>query len=253
MNSVPQKSTSQCTPPTIIGTYPVRERDEARSILEEHGVRVINLPVIETVPIYFPTEKLSDRIDWLIFTSRNAVRHFFSRHSFESCPPIIVIGESTGKALEQFGLKATYVAGARSSEDFVSTLRRILLQEKQLLLIQGESAPDRLYQTLSKSYSIERIKVYATRQPRTIDQKIIQRIDSNHYDFILVTSPSAAKNLVQLIHFPEQLRLISIGKTTSEAIVNLKLKPVDTASIPSYKCLAETTLLQLQNLKNTIL
>src|SRR5262249_24785463 len=99
---------------TILITRASSQADNLRNGLESAGAHVIECPAIQIVPLEDWSEV--DRAvanhhtyDWLILTSANAVEHFMQRvqKAGMSCNvPIAVVGTSTARSLEKWGLAA---------------------------------------------------------------------------------------------------------------------------------------------------
>jgi uroporphyrinogen III methyltransferase/synthase len=108
-----------------------REHGEGFESLEELGAEVIEFPTIEIVPpasyegLDRSIEKIKD-YDWLIFTSRNAVKYFFSRF-FEKDRDIrelngikiCSIGAKTAGEIKKYGLKVDLVPDEFHAEGLV--------------------------------------------------------------------------------------------------------------------------------------
>ncbi|MFN7065988.1 MAG: uroporphyrinogen-III synthase, partial [Aquificaceae bacterium] len=73
-----------------------------RKLFEEAGFEVIPLPLIEEEALEF--EVPSFKFDFVIFQSPRAVRLFLSRHRLKD-ERIVVVGEKTKKAVEDFGYR----------------------------------------------------------------------------------------------------------------------------------------------------
>ncbi|MGQ1946876.1 uroporphyrinogen-III synthase [Geofilum sp. OHC36d9] len=220
---------------TVITTHPAKERDELVDVLKQYGIRVLQMPLIETVPCSFSLPKPLSFYDWVVFTSKNALQPFFAKQS-HCAAQIAVIGNSTSHALTALGWKADFVGSGKSGGHFSRELRQVLHPNDKVLLVLGKLAPAVLTNNLTKFCQVERINVYDTKMPSVIDESVLELIKSDAYDLITVTSPSAVHHLIQLLgEAPKEMRLVSIGEITSAAIRRYGIEPVATASTQTYR------------------
>lgn len=226
----------------VICTYPEKEQDELVAMLTSEGATVLSMPVIEISSLPFQLEKNINEYDWLIFTSKNAVQPFSNSYPDVTCK-IAALGEQTAQKLEQFQLQPTFVGSGRSAHDFVDEFLPELQNNESVLVILGNLAPDTLQQKLETKAQVDRVNVYQTNPASTIAPDVLERIEKDEYDALLVTSPSAVRALIhKLKTAPAQLRFISIGTTTTAEIRKHQAEPLATATDPSYKGLAQTTI-----------
>ncbi|PKL51869.1 MAG: uroporphyrinogen-III C-methyltransferase [Nitrospira bacterium HGW-Nitrospira-1] len=110
-----------------------REHTAGFGLLEELGAEVIQFPTIEIAPPenWDALDRAIDLIegyDWIIFTSSNGVKYFFSR-LFEKDMDIrelkglkiCAIGTKTADAIRQFGIKADLVPESFNAEGLIET------------------------------------------------------------------------------------------------------------------------------------
>lgn len=234
----------------IICTYPKKEQDELADTLRANGVTVLSMPMIEITPLPFQLNKNLREYDWLIFTSKNAVEPFASQFKSISSK-IAALGPQTANKLQQFNLEPEFTGSGGSATDFGDELMEVLQENEKVLLILGNLAPATLRTKLKEKTMVDRVNVYQTTPCFPVDQELLNRIKNDQYDALIVTSPSAVKALVHELKNPQQqLRMISIGKTTTVAILDFGMQLVATSAESSYKVLAQTT---IDYLKKTII
>ncbi len=238
---------------TIICTYPENEHDESAELLIKAGALVLSMPMIAVEPIPFHLKNNPEHYDWLVFTSKNAVSPFFSRYPLTGSQKVAALGPGTAAELTKQNCRVDFTGKGKSAIHFAREIRQIIVPGEKILLVLGTMAPDTLERTLSESYTAERINVYQTIMPAYIDPDLVQRVENDRYDIILVSSPSAFFNLFSILQGNKKnLRIISIGETTTAAIRKFNIEPVTTAPNPGYKDLAETAVNYFKNHKNQI-
>jgi uroporphyrinogen-III synthase len=232
----------------IICTYPQPDTDDFSVLLEKAGAKVHFMPAIEIHPLRCELpQKLSD-YNWLVFTSKNGIRNFAGQHRPASTNSIAVLGEATGRELNQFNLKADYTGSGHSGTDFARELKTVIKPDEAVLLVLGKLAPDTIEQELQATNPVDRINVYETVAPVNFDPACVRLIESDSYDLMLVSSPSAIKNLYLAFHAKiSRWRVISIGTTTTAACRRLGIEPLATSGESSYTGLAATTIEYLQH------
>ncbi|WP_010663154.1 uroporphyrinogen-III synthase [Marinilabilia salmonicolor] len=229
--------------PLVISTWPVRANDRFAEVLKAKGMLVLSCPMIEINFRIFSIPGRLSEYDWVVFTSKNGATSFLEQCSFHSNNQIAVIGEGTAAPLRSFGIEPDFVGAGHSGVEFAGELLDLLGKGKRVLLALGNLAPDTLSDVLTSQNTVERIDVYETRSPDSMDQAVMNQIKADDYDFIAVSSPSAIRNLYeQLEETARLLRIVSIGETTSDAVRELGIEPVATASEQSYEGLAQCVL-----------
>ncbi|MEL7586058.1 MAG: uroporphyrinogen-III synthase [Prolixibacteraceae bacterium] len=232
---------------TIILTYPENDQYELSQILQEAGAVVLSMPMIAIEPIPFKLKKDIATYDWLVFTSKNAVDPFFDQYTAASGNHIAALGPGTAASLNRRNLPVSFTGTSKTAVHFSEELLPVIHPHKSVLLVLGTLAPDTLENTLSTTHPVERINVYTTVMPRQVDPALMKRIDDGCYDFLVVSSPSAIRNLAKLLPGKENIRIFSIGQTTTAAIRELRMEPLATASDPGYGGLARTIISYYKN------
>ena len=224
----------------IICTFPKRKNHDFLDFLPNEEVTILNFPLIETKELNFQFHSPIEKFDWIIFTSKNAVEPFFNKAG-KTSNKIAAIGKGTSEKLKSFGYHVDFTGKGFSAVYFLKELKNIIHPNQNILLVLGNLAPDTLQKNLSVENFVERVNVYKTQQTKNVDSSVIKRINEDKYGVILVTSPSAVYHIFSLIP-DKQLRLISIGKTTTKAIKKYDTEPVATATIPGYSELAKAAM-----------
>lgn len=230
--------------PIVISTWPEKPDDRFKTILESQDITVLSMPVIEIHTSFFELKQNINDYQWIIFTSKNGVRSFLKKYRPSPANQIAVIGRGTASALLEAGYEPDFTGSGHSGEKFSEELQSVSGTGKNILLVLGNLAPDLLTKSLSANNQVERVNVYETKQPENFDESILNRIKSDDYDLIAVSSPSGIKNLCHLVSdkLKASLRVVSIGETTTSAALKLGIKVKATAKDQSYEGLAKTVL-----------
>ena len=243
---------------TFISTVSTKKSEEIKNILSPLGANVIDFPMIEIVPaeltprIKYSIEQLNV-FHWIIFTSGNGVKHFYSllnQIKKETKVPLTiklaVIGTVTARELEKIDRKADFISLGNTSENLVNELlEKEKIQNQNILLPLGNLAPDVLQKKLSIVANVTRIDVYSTVRPETNNLEPLERIKNDKYDLVLFTSTSGVENFMDCLGSYEKkgsIRAAGIGKVTSKAIKQHGLSCILTAKRSTYQGLADEIL-----------
>lgn len=232
--------------PVVIRTFPVPEGEDVFArVLQNKHLDLLDAPMIEVEALPFELQQSPEQYHWLVFTSKNGIKSWFARYGKAAHQKLAVIGPSSSETLAAYGLAADFIGSGHSGKAFAKELKAVLQGHEQLLLVLGRLAPEVLQATLKKHKGqkgtplVHRVDVYETRMPATINSAAIDRINSDDYRVIAVSSPSAVHNLMTLLdHRNPHLRFASIGSITSKALRTYGIKPVAESQEQSYEGLA---------------
>jgi uroporphyrinogen-III synthase len=241
---------------TIVVTRSPEQSQEFVALLEGRGAQVLLLPMIrfedpEDTLLLDASLRALDRIDWILFTSANAVRFAVRRAtalkvSLVSSQPrlkIAAVGPATAKAAENEGLAVNYVAKNHNGAALVAELQS-QLRGKRVLLPRTNIATDDLpralrekaaqvievvaYRTVSPvalaAQPIAGGRIMGTEPPPSPEAIALEKVRNNDIDLITFASPSAFHNFAELLTSDELRRLsqsnrfAAIGPTTAQAI-----------------------------------
>lgn len=230
----------------FISTRPKGQSDELKRLLAAEGADLLEMPLIEIRKLQ-PGEqdkillKNLEQFNWLIFTSPNGVRSFFSVlkeleiHSLPKNIQIGVIGQKTRKTVESFAYQVAFINPGNTAEDFVPAFINELqhLKEKpSVLLALGNLARTLIQDELIDFAECTRIDVYETLAPETIDMKTLELIQNDAYEMLIFTSPSTIINFMKLtLNVPvENLRIACIGEITAREAEQQGILPLVVAN-----------------------
>lgn len=224
----------------VVSTRPADAGDDLQQMLKTKGANVIEAPMIRIEAALLSETETSvfkhlDKINWVFFTSKNGVIHFFSQlveingnTILPESLKIAVIGDKTSAELDYYGYVPHFISPAATSEEFVAAFNHEYNPEgQQMLLVLGNLAGSNLEDQLSDKNEVTRINVYNTLPPAGIDNNVQELVLNNHCDCILFTSTSTVKNFHDLIgrKLSSQPIIGSIGPVTTKAIHELGWQP----------------------------
>ncbi len=231
----------------IIFTQPLSSSSKLEKRLNENDFEVIRFPMVQTERVA-PDEDLSNVLkeinsfSWLIFTSKNAIRHLFPlleelEYDFPK-KKIAVIGEKTAKTLKQYGYEPNYINTGNTSHDFVDELKGVIRKNSRVLAVLGNLAPDTLEIGLKDYVNFHRINVYETK-PTEIDETALRiLVESGSFDRVIFTSPSAINRMRSVLGDIWQKlnkKCICIGSVTAEALQENDIEALSIAEKPAEK------------------
>ena len=222
---------------TILITRASAQSDRLRISLEATGARVIECPAIQIVPLEDWSEV--DRAvanlhsyDWVVFTSANAVEHFMQRfkNAGATCNArIAVVGPSTARSLEKWGLTASLVPSSFRAEGLLDGLPSEL-PGLRILLPRAETAREILPDELRRrGATVDVVPVYRTTKASASLLELAATLSQERVDAVVFTSPSALRYFSEVLaeNLGSTLKSIPIaviGPVVREAAESLGLK-----------------------------
>lgn len=205
------------------------------------------MPLTDIVESPYVFEQPIEKYDWIVFTSKNGVKYFWQNQTKHKRNKIAVIGAGTASAFEGLPFKPDFAGSGQSGQQFANELKAVLKPGQNLLLVLGNRAPGVLEDAFKEDFFVERINVYATVKIPEVDREVLTLVEENAYDVIVVSSPSAVQHLSELTEKrqPTDIRMVSIGQTTTGAALESGFSPLATADPPGYDNLARCVLQQL--------
>jgi len=224
-------------------------------LLENEGYLLLEMPLIEIIPAALTkndidTIKAINQFDWIVFTSPNGIQIFFDHYQKVTgnthLPPSLktaVVGKTTQMILGTFGSNATLVNPGNTGNELAEAMLAVIQPNQNILFPEGDLARGEIAEILSSKAQCTRLVVYKNQMPEKIDQKLIQQIIDDRYDYIILTSPSGFINLKKVFDNKidlQKLRLISIGTTTTAEIENHGIRPYGTALMSNVQGIIES-------------
>jgi uroporphyrinogen-III synthase len=226
----------------ILITRAREQADKLAGPLAELGADVLEIPAIQIRPpkSYEALDLALQNIesyDWLVLTSVNGVRVFFSRLEALGIGQerllhldIAAIGPATAAAIEEHGLPVDVVPDEYVAESVVTALWQ-QVRGKRVLLVRAKVARDVIPQELrGAGATVHVMEAYETVVPESSRMRLQEVLSdpAQRPTAITFTSASTARNFVELLG-PENLArldgitIASIGPVTSQTLRELGL------------------------------
>jgi uroporphyrinogen III methyltransferase/synthase len=227
---------------TVLVTRPAHQAAELAGPLSELGADVLLQPAIEIRPLRLSDTadrwlSLTNKFDWLVFSSSNGVRYFIERLEWSGLDlralggvRIATIGSATAEELARYQLKADLVPDEYRAESLAAALKGGAAG-KRFLLVRASRGREVLAEELTKAGGIvEQVVAYQSIDVEQADTAIAERMAAGQIDWTTVTSSAIARSLVRL--FGDSLKrtkLVSISPITSATLRELGHEPATEA------------------------
>ena len=226
----------------VIVTRAADQAAELCDALRELGAEAIGLPMIELAPMddYSALDACIARLSeyqWVVFTSVNAVSHFFARgvDARKIRGRICAIGPATADALREMHLYPDLIPGESTSEGVAAAFRAFPMSRAHVLLPRAAAAREVIPRALEEMGArVDVVDAYRNIIPPDAERRIAQyKAAGRRADWITFTSGSTVNNWITLAGRDslDGVRIASIGPATSEAIRRHGLQP-DTEADP---------------------
>ncbi len=173
---------------------------------------------IEHLPFIFNSNMDILEFDYIVFTSRHGVKHFFEEYNNNSqLPKIISVGSVTTAALRERGIEPFFESPTQSARGIIDFFRD-KPRGSRILLARSDKGLKALTDGL-RQHEVTDLPVYSNRP----DKDAVKQ-DLTQYDKILFSSPSGVEAFRDLYGITEDKKLqfdgliIAKGETTYEAI-----------------------------------
>ncbi|GAB3907961.1 hydroxymethylbilane synthase [Mucilaginibacter boryungensis] len=204
-------------PKKVFISRDVSEQSYFRRALEKHKIEIEGRSLIRTVPVITRFDSyILKSVDWVFFTSKNAVEYFFNlKPLFPKKVKFGVMGTGSEDMLRRNGHLADYVGDsgdtAQVGRDFAK-----LANGHTVLFPGSESAMRSVQKEMSAATRIIDLPVYET--------VLVDEVKASDAEVLVFTSPSNVE-----AYFSDNLadfnqKLIAIGKSTGNKLTELGLK-----------------------------
>ena len=220
----------------IVITRAAEQSGELRERLQELGAEVDSLPLVRFLESKDTADldraiRALDQLDWIIFTSANAVTFFVGRCRAVGCWPntgrtkIAAVGSATRLALENQDLQASLVPAEFSGAGLAAELSGVVISGKNVLLPRSDRASEELPSMLRRAgATVREVVAYITVGPEAFDRSLIDAIRDGLVDAVAFFSPSAFREFQKLmgpdllVKYDSRVALAAVGPVTAGVI-----------------------------------
>ena len=227
--------------------------------LEELGAEVLDIPLIDVrydvdAPAAAEVFKELASYEWMLFTSRNGVKHFFNAF-FKAYDDIRslgfirigAVGKGTLEALAEYHLKADLVPSKATAKDFALALgEEETLDNLKVLVVVGNRNREELVKALWEERAIvDSLQVYSTHFCDLADDANAALFRKEGADALVFASASAVEafgdqaKYLSLEKGAKVPALCSFGPTTSERMKKAGIPVAVEAENPGIEGIVE--------------
>lgn len=231
---------------TVAVTRPADQVESLRESVEKIGGRLQPVPTLAFEPagdceLIARTLKELSLFQWILFTSANAVHYFFTECARGLTLPdrlqFGAVGEATARAVLREGHTVALTGAGGTGQHLADQFLAQVGPGKRVLWPTAESHRTELATTLTAA-GVEIVPLVIYRSTLPPAEARLDK-DAVHPHWILVTSPEAGRNFVDLYGIPEGARWAAIGPTTQAQMQQILKVPVTVAREASLDALAE--------------
>jgi len=228
---------------SFLVTRAADQAGEFSRLLAVQGARVFECPTIALVEPDSLAEldaaiAVISSYDWLILTSGNAVRHFFSRlyargldaRALAACR-VAAVGPKSAAAVREYGIIPDLVPADYKAEGVVAEFGRLDICGKKILFPRADKARELIPATLAKMGAFVSAPVsYCNRLPEALPHEALLALEERRIDCVTFTASSTVENLSAILGENRFLRLLdgvkvaSIGPITTKTCLDLGLQ-----------------------------
>ena len=184
--------------------------------VHSHLVDIIHKPFIQLKQLHFNEKLLDHSYDWLIFSSKNAVKYFYPYLKNVTVKKVAVIGDKTAQYCNELGISVDFVPRDFSQEGFLDEFK---ISEQHLLLPSSEKARPKLVQQLSKYNEVVKIDLYRPVPNFKNISQVKSLVRKHQIDAVTFSSSSAVEFYFKEDNVPEFDHYFAIGKQTARTIL----------------------------------
>jgi len=194
-------------------------RDERRNdffsrCLEASGYKVFSQSLIEIkqVPI-----RRYVKCDWIFFSSKNAVKHFFDQKLDVEGVKFGAVGKSTADEIRKYGKRAEFIG---SSDDTRMTGKKFsaLVGSRTVLFPQAKVSMKTIQLQLPKRENVVDLIVYETIKHSNLSE------DSSKFNILVFTSPSNVETFFEKNKIRAEQKIVAMGDATANALRKFGIK-----------------------------
>ncbi|MCU5746072.1 uroporphyrinogen-III synthase [Staphylococcus sp. SQ8-PEA] len=165
---------------------------------EARELPIVHKPLIKIEPLSFNMDLLKLNYDWILFSSKNAVKYFYKYLEKVNYTHVATIGEKTKAYCESLGLKVDFSPSQFSQEGFISEFQASK-GSKILIPSSNKARPYLVDSLLNEGYKVRKIDLYEPIAWTSHVQDVLELLKRNKVSALTFASSSAVKILCEAI------------------------------------------------------
>ena len=226
-----------------------RTREQASELvagLEEYGANCLEYSTINIKPVdsYTVLDSELERLNeyhWILFTSLNGVKYFFSRLHEQGMdardlkgPDIAAVGKSTADLLLSYGINADLIPSVFTGEGLAESLLDLGVEGRNILIPRALHAREILPETLrGAGAQVTVAPVYQNCPAEGDKESLRMELEEGTVDMVTFTSSSTVRNFLEMLdaenmdHLKKLMsgvKIAAIGPITGKTVTDNGLK-----------------------------
>jgi len=185
-----------------------RKNDFFKNCLEANGYKVFAQSLIEIKQI--PMRKFV-KTDWVFFSSKNAVKHFFEQKPDVEGTKFGAVGKSTAEEIRKFGKRADFI-GDSANTKMTGKKFSALVGSKTVLFPQAKASMKTIQLQLPKKENVKDVVVYETIKHN------VSSLPTAVCQLLIFTSPSNVEAFFEKNKISSEQKVIAMGGATANAL-----------------------------------
>lgn len=215
----------------------IREFDNFSRILAENEFEVINLPLIQTLPVEDFHEldaKLIDLAGYngIFLTSPRAAEVFLKRcaeQNFEFSGKVYVLGNRAKTLFANTNFEIIFRENTNTAEEFIKSFDEEEFAGQKFLFVRGDKSLRTVPELLKNTAKIDEIVVYRTLENKPDERsfnEITAKLHQKGLSWICFFSPSGVEYFIKLFdrNLLSAVKIAVIGTTTAKKVSDENLK-----------------------------
>lgn len=192
-----------------------RKNDFFKNCLEANGYKVFAQSLIEIKQVSL---RKFVKTDWIFFSSKNAVKHFFEQNPDVNGAKLGAVSKATAEEIRKFGKRADFIG---SSDDTRMTGKKFsaTVGNKKVLFPQARGSMKTIQQQLKKDQVVDLV-VYETIKS-VVDMR---QMTADNAQILVFTSPSNVEAYFEENKISAEQQVIAMGDATASALKKNKVK-----------------------------
>ena len=192
-----------------------KKNDFLKRCLEANSYKVFAQSLIEIKQI--PMRKFV-KTDWVFFSSKNAVKHFFEQKPDVEGTKFGAVGKATAEEIRKFGKRADFI-GNDGDTKMTGKKFSALVGSKTVLFPQAKESMKTIQLQLPKKENVKDVVVY-----ETVKSVGGMQLAVGNFQILIFTSPSNVEAFFEKNKISTEQKVVAMGDATANALKKYKVK-----------------------------